>query len=64
MVNWVGTKKPEDNVKKDVDNSEEIVHSGTMTMSDALWHYKVYIGKDYENWTLGSKALLSSDNIS
>ena len=63
MVNWVGTKKTEDNVKKDVDNSEEIVHSGTMTMSDALWHYKVYIGKDYENWTLGSKALLSADNI-
>ena len=49
--------------KESVDNSEEIVHSNTMTMSDALWHYKVYIGKDYENWTLGSKALLSSDNI-
>ena len=49
--------------KESGDNSEEIVHSNTMTMSDALWHYKVYIGKDYENWTLGSKALLSSDNI-
>ena len=63
MVNWVGTKNTEDNVKKDVDNSEEIVHSDTMTMSDALKNYIKKIGDDYENWTLGSRSLLSDDNI-
>jgi len=63
MVNWVGTKNTEDNLKKDVDNSEEIVHSDTMTMSDALKNYIKKIGDDYENWTLGSRSLLSNDNI-
>ena len=63
MVNWVGTKNTEDNLKKDVDNSEEIVHSDTMTMSDALKNYIKKIGDDYENWTLGSRSLLSDDNI-
>tara|TARA_X000001388_G_scaffold45504_1_gene32348 strand:+ start:238 stop:681 length:444 start_codon:yes stop_codon:yes gene_type:complete len=63
MVNWVGTKETEDNLEKDVDNSKEIVHSNTMTMSDALKEYKKKIGNNYENWTLGSRALLSDDNI-
>ena len=49
--------------KESIDKSDEIVHSNTMTMTDALKEYKKKIGDDYENWTLGSKALLSADNI-
>ena len=49
--------------KESVDNSEEIVHSNTMTMTDALKEYKKKIGDDYENWTLGSRALLNADSI-
>ena len=63
MIDWVGTKKTEDNLKKDVDKVDEIVHDNNMTMADALKEYKKKIGDDYENWTLGSKALLSADNI-
>ena len=55
-------KKIKEKRKESIDKSDEIVHSNNMTMADALWHYKVYIGKDYENWTLGSRALLSDDN--
>ena len=32
-------------------------------MSDALKEYKKKIGDDYENWTLGSRALLNADSI-
>ena len=63
MIDWVGTKKIEDNLKKDIDKVDEIVHDNNMTMSDALKEYKKKIGDDYENWTLGSRALLSADNI-
>ena len=49
-------------VKKDIDKVDEIVHDNNMTMSDALKEYKKKIGDDYENWTLGSRALLSDDN--
>ena len=63
MINWVGTKKTEDNVKKDVDKSDKIVHDNTITMEQALENYIKKIGDDYENWTLGSRSLLSNDNI-
>ena len=49
--------------KESVDNSEEIVHSNTMTMSDALKEYKKKIGDNYEHWTLGARALLNADSI-
>ena len=32
-------------------------------MDEALKKYKKGIGDDYENWSLGSRALLSDDNI-
>ena len=63
MVNWVGTKKTEDNLKKEVDKIDEIVHDNNMTMSLAIKNYIKKIGDDYENWTLGSRSLLSNDNI-
>ena len=62
MIDWVAKKTNKD-VKKDVDNSEEIVHSNNMTISDAIKKYIKKIGDDYENWTLGSRSLLSDDNI-
>ena len=62
MIDWVA-KKTDKDVKKDVDKVDEIVHDNNMTMADALKEYKKKIGDDYENWTLGSKALLSADNI-
>ena len=61
MIDWVA-KKTDKDVKKDVDKVDEIVHDNTMTMADALKEYKKKIGDDYENWTLGSRALLSDDN--
>ena len=61
MIDWVA-KKTDKDVKKDVDNSEEIVHDN-ITMDEALKKYKKGIGDDYENWTLGSRALLSADSI-
>ena len=62
MIDWVA-KKTDKDVKKDVDKVDEIVHDNNMTMADALKEYKKKIGDDYENWTLGSRALLSADNI-
>ena len=61
MIDWVA-KKTDKDVKKDVDKVNEIVHDNNMTMADALKEYKKKIGDDYENWTLGSRALLSDDN--
>ena len=61
MIDWVA-KKTDKDVKKDVDKVDEIVHDNNMTMGDALKEYKKKIGDDYENWTLGSRALLSDDN--
>ena len=61
MIDWVA-KKTDKDVKKDVDNSEEIVHDN-ITMDEALEKYIKKIGDDYENWTLGSRSLLSNDNI-
>ncbi len=61
MIDWVA-KKTDKDVKKDVDNSEEIVHDN-ITMDKALENYIKKIGDDYENWTLGSRSLLSDDNI-
>ena len=62
MIDWVAKKTVKD-VKKDIDKVDEIVHDNNMTMSDALKEYKKKIGDDYENWTLGSRALLSADSI-
>ena len=62
MIDWVA-KKTDKDVKKDVDKVDEIVHDNNMTMGDALKEYKKKIGDDYENWTLGSRALLSADSI-
>ena len=61
MIDWVA-KKTDKDVKKDIDKVDEIVHDNNMTMADALKEYKKKIGDDYENWTLGSRALLSDDN--
>ena len=62
MIDWVA-KKTDKDVKKDVDKVDEIVHDNNMTMADALKEYKKKIGDDYENWTLGSRNLLSADSI-
>lgn len=53
MVNWVGTKTVE----------EPQADEKPTRMDEALTVYKTKIGEDYENWTLGSRALLSDDNI-
>jgi len=53
MVNWVGTKTVE----------EPQADEKPTKMDKALTVYKTKIGEDYENWTLGSKALLSADSI-
>ena len=45
MIDWVA-KKTDKDVKKDVDNSEEIVHSNNMTISDAIKKYIKKIGDD------------------
>ena len=72
MVNWVGTKETnkaheEAERKKRLKLLKKIKEKRDKPelnlMSDALKEYKKKIGDDYENWTLGSKALLSSDNI-
>ena len=62
MIDWVA-KKTDKDVKKDVDKVDEIVHDNNMTISDAIKKYIKKIGDDYENWTLGSRSLLSDDNI-
>ena len=72
MVNWVGTKE----TNKAYEEAERKKRSKLLKkikekrdkpelnlMSDALKEYKKRIGDDYENWTLGSKALLSADSI-
>ena len=53
MVNWIGTKTIE----------EPHIDEKPTKMDKALTVYKTKIGEDYENWTLGSRALLSDDNI-
>jgi len=53
MVNWIGTKITE----------EPKVNENPTRMDEALTHYKKKIGDDYENWTLGAKALLNADSI-
>ena len=53
MVNWIGTKTVE----------EPHIDEKPTKMDKALTVYKTKIGEDYENWTLGSRALLSADNI-
>ena len=72
MVNWVGAKK----TNKAYEEAERKKRSKLLKkikekrdkpelnlMSDALKEYKKKIGDDYENWTLGSRALLSADSI-
>ena len=53
MIDWVGTKTVEE-----PHANEELTR-----MAEAFAVYKTKIGEDYENWTLGSRALLSADNI-
>ena len=53
MIDWVGTKKVE----------EPHANEKLTKMAEAFAVYKTKIGEDYENWTLGSRALLSADNI-
>ena len=72
MVNWVGAKK----TNKAYEEAERKKRSKLLKkikekrdkpelnlMSDALKEYKKKIGDDYENWTLGSRALLNADSI-
>jgi hypothetical protein len=56
-------KKIKEKRKESIDKSDKIVHDNTITMEQALENYIKKIGDDYENWTLGSRALLSADNI-
>ncbi len=53
MIDWVGTK-----TVKEPHANEKLTR-----MAEAFAVYKTKIGEDYENWTLGSRALLSDDNI-
>ena len=53
MIDWVGTKTVE----------EPHANEKLTRMAEAFAVYKTKIGEDYENWTLGSRALLSDDNI-
>ena len=72
MVNWIGAKK----TNKAYEEAERKKRSKLLKkikekkdkpelnlMSDALKEYKKKIGDDYENWTLGSRALLNADSI-
>ena len=72
MVNWVGTKETnkaheEAERKKRLKLLKKIKEKRDKPelnlMSDALKEYKKKIGDDYENWTLGSRALLNADSI-
>ena len=72
MVNWVGAKKTnkayeETERKKRLKLLKKIKEKRDKPelnlMSDALKEYKKKIGDDYENWTLGSRALLNADSI-
>ena len=72
MVNWVGAKKTnkayeEAERKKRLKLLKKIKEKRDKPelnlMSDALKEYKKKIGDDYENWTLGSRALLNADSI-
>ena len=56
MVNWIGTKTVEE------PHANEKLKMADK-MAEAFAVYKTKIGEDYENWTLGSRALLSADNI-
>jgi hypothetical protein len=56
-------KKIKEKRKESIDKSDKIVHDNTITMEQALENYIKKIGDDYENWTLGSRSLLSDDNI-
>ena len=57
MVNWIGTKITEE------PHANEKLTRMADRMAEAFAVYKTKIGEDYENWTLGSRALLSADNI-
>ena len=72
MVNWVGAKKTnkayEEAERKKREKllkkiKEKRDKPELHLMSDALKEYKKKIGDDYENWTLGSRALLNADSI-
>ena len=72
MVNWVGAKKTnkayEEAERKKREKllkkiKEKRDKPELNLMSDALKEYKKKIGDDYENWTLGSRALLNADSI-
>ena len=56
MIDWVGTKTVEE------PHANEKLRMADK-MAEAFAVYKTKIGEDYENWTLGSRALLSDDNI-
>ena len=56
MIDWVGTKTVEE-----PHANEKLTMADRMAEAFAV--YKTKIGEDYENWTLGSRALLSADNI-
>ena len=57
MIDWVGTKTVEES------HANEKLTKMADKMAEAFAVYKTKIGEDYENWTLGSRALLSADNI-
>ena len=57
MIDWVGTK-----TVKEPHANEKLTKMADK-MAEAFAVYKTKIGEDYENWTLGSRALLSADNI-
>ena len=57
MVNWIGTKTVEE------PHANEKLTKMADKMAEAFAVYKTKIGEDYENWTLGSRALLSADSI-
>ena len=56
MVNWIGTKTVEE------PHANEKLKMADK-MAEAFAVYKTKIGEDYENWTLGARALLSADSI-
>ena len=56
MIDWVGTKTVEE-----PHANEKLTMADRMAEAFAV--YKTKIGEDYENWSLGSRALLSADNI-
>tara|TARA_A100001011_G_C13769306_1_gene618477 strand:- start:70 stop:483 length:414 start_codon:yes stop_codon:yes gene_type:complete len=48
-------------IEKDKNKKEKV--GKIMDMEMAILIYKKFIGDNYENWTLGSRSLLSDDNI-